>query len=79
MHSPQRALFVVEGNAALNQARVETVLLKLLLAPGPREKASLVGVFLQIHNPNTRQFGWRKFHTIFTFGIGTMNLPPRSR
>ena len=62
MHPAQRALPCVEGQAALDESRIEAALLKFQFAPGASEKASLVLYLFGREEKRARQFRFSKKH-----------------
>src|SRR4030067_158541 len=80
VHPPKRPAAGAEGNTALLDPGIQTVLLELAAAPGPREEPTLVVVELQIKEKCPSESQRREDHaTTSGWGMGTANRPHQTR
>src|SRR5258708_9366105 len=64
VHPPHRPLRLVEGDVALRDHRVETVLGELLLTERAREKPAVIMAPLEIEDEGALQFRFREDHAL---------------
>lgn len=77
MHAADRAAQFIEGDAALRDPRIQAVIGKFFVGPGPREESAFVFNQLRLYDKSAFQRCFSKYHFLPDVGAAEQFPAPR--